>query len=83
MVKEILSVAKAQSKVGGSFFMDIRKTEWSVAAGGLQQARTKNISSNQKEKTWRDNFMFAAIIISTTVEAIPFCTETGKVRRGL
>jgi hypothetical protein len=37
--------------------MDIRKTEWSVEAGGLQQVRSKNAADNQKEKTAVCNFM--------------------------
>jgi membrane protein YqaA with SNARE-associated domain len=37
--------------------MDIRKTEGSVEAGGLQQVRTKNAVDNQKEKTAVCNFM--------------------------
>jgi hypothetical protein len=59
MVKEMLSVARAQSRVGGSFFMDIRKTEWSVEEGGLQAVRShdKQINGKQKNKTAEFNFM--------------------------
>jgi len=57
MVKETLSVARVQSRVGGSFFMDIRKTEWSVEAVGLQPIRSNNATAKQKEKTAVCNFM--------------------------
>jgi hypothetical protein len=50
IVKEILSVARAQSKVGGSFFMDIRKAEWSVEEAGLQPLRSPDNRIDGKQK---------------------------------
>jgi hypothetical protein len=50
MVKETLSVASVQSKVGGSFFIDMRKTDSSVEGPGPQPAKTKIIASNQQGK---------------------------------
>ncbi len=61
IVKETLSVARFQSRVGGSFFMDMRKTDSSVGEDGLQpmriKVRSKIATGNQKEKTVFFNFM--------------------------
>ena len=50
IVNETLSVARVQSRVGGSFFMDMRKTDSSVGEDGPQPVSSKIITANQKEK---------------------------------